>query len=108
VEGRCSIMQITDVHLKKVDSGKMKAIASITIDNEFVVREIKVIESQKGLFVAMPSKKKLNGEHKDIAHPINQGARDKIESAVLDKYNSTDDEPVASAEEADETEEVSE
>lgn len=101
-------MQITDVHLKKVDSGKMKAIVSVTFDNEFVVREIKVIESQKGLFVAMPSKKKLNGEHKDIAHPINQAARDKIESAVLEKYNSTDDEPVTAEEAEVEAEATSE
>ena len=75
-------MQITDVRLKKVNSGsRMKAVASVTFDNEFVVHEIKVIESQKGLFIAMPSKKRLNGEHKDIAHPINPETREKIEKA---------------------------
>ena len=103
-------MQITDVRLNKTlnSESKMKAVASVTFDNEFVVHGIKIIDSPKGLFIAMPSREKANGEHKDIAHPINQAARDKIESAVLEKYNSTDDEPVASAEEAEETEEVSE
>jgi len=98
-------MQITDVRLKKVNSGsRMKAVASITFDNEFVVHEIKVIESQKGLFIAMPSKKRLNGEHKDIAHPINPETREKIEKAILEVYNSTDD--VEETTEADDSEEV--
>ena len=79
-------MQITDVHLKKVDSGKMKAIASITFDNEFVVREIKVIESQKGLFVAMPSRKTATGGYRDIAHPINQDVRKMFEEKILEAY----------------------
>ena len=80
-------MQITDVRLKKVNSGsRMKAVASVTFDDEFVVHEIKVIESQKGLFIAMPSKKRLNGEHKDIAHPINPETREKIEKAIFAEY----------------------
>ena len=80
-------MQITDVRLKKVNSGsRMKAVASVTFDNEFVVHEIKVIESQNGLFIAMPSKKRLNGEHKDIAHPINPETREKIEKAIFEAY----------------------
>ena len=80
-------MQITDVRLKKVNSGsRMKAVASVTFDNEFVVHEIKVIESQKGLFIAMPSKKAVNGEHKDIAHPINQETRQKIQDAIFKEY----------------------
>ena len=65
-------MQITDVRVRKVTKeGKLKAVVSITIDNEFVVHDIKVIEGEKGLFIAMPSKKALDGEYRDIAHPIN-------------------------------------
>lgn len=100
-------MQITDVRLKKVNSGsRMKAVASVTFDNEFVVHEIKVIESQKGLFIAMPSKKRLNGEHKDIAHPINPETREKIEKAIFAEYeNAPEPEEVSDAED---TEEVAE
>lgn len=80
-------MNITDVRLRKVVSdGKMKAIASITIDNAFVVREIRVIEGQNGLFVAMPSRKTPEGEFKDIAHPITSEARELIQSAILTEY----------------------
>ena len=91
-------MQITDVHLKKVNSGnRMKAVASVTFDNEFVVREIKVIESQKGLFIAMPSKKYYDGEYRDIAHPINRETRQKIEDAIFAKYNAPDAEEATQA-----------
>ena len=84
-------MQITDVHLKKVNSGnRMKAVASVYFDNEFVVHEIKVIEGPNGLFIAMPSRKTLNGQHKDIAHPINSDTRKKIEDAIFEKYNAPD------------------
>lgn len=80
-------MQITDVRVKKVTKeGKMKAIVSITIDNEFVVHDIKVIEGEKGLFIAMPSKKSLDGEYRDIAHPINSDTRDNIQKIILEKY----------------------
>jgi stage V sporulation protein G len=80
-------MNITDVRLKKIDNGsKMKAIASITFDNAFVVREIRVIEGQKGLFVAMPSRKTPSGEFKDIAHPINSDTRQLIQNAILEEY----------------------
>ena len=80
-------MQITDVRLRKVNSeNRMKAVASVYFDNEFVVHEIKVIEGPNGLFIAMPSRKTLNGQHKDIAHPINQEVRDKLTKAVLEKY----------------------
>lgn len=80
-------MQITDVRVKKVTKeGKMKAIVSITIDNEFVVHDIKVIEGEKGLFIAMPSKKSLDGEYRDIAHPINSDTRDNIQNIILEKY----------------------
>lgn len=80
-------MQITDVRVKKVTKeGKMKAIVSITIDNEFVVHDIKVIEGEKGLFIAMPSKKSLDGEYRDIAHPINSDTRDNIQKIILERY----------------------
>jgi stage V sporulation protein G len=80
-------MNITDVRLKKVNTeGKMKAIASITIDDAFVVRDIRVIEGQNGLFVAMPSRKTPDGEFRDIAHPITQDARELIQTAILKEY----------------------
>ena len=80
-------MQITDVRVRKIEKeGKMKAIVSITIDNEFVVHDIKVIEGEKGLFIAMPSRKAADGEYRDIAHPINSGARDMIQSVILERY----------------------
>ena len=80
-------MNITDVRVRKVaKEGKMKAVVSITIDDEFVVHDIKVIEGEKGLFIAMPSKKSLDGEYRDIAHPINSETRDRIQSTILAKY----------------------
>ena len=80
-------MQITDVRVRKVSKdGKMKAVVSITLDNEFVVHDIKVIEGEKGLFIAMPSRKAGDGEYRDIAHPINSDTRDKIQSIILEKY----------------------
>ena len=80
-------MQITDVRVRKVTKeGKLKAVVSITIDNEFVVHDIKVIEGEKGLFIAMPSKKAQDGEYRDIAHPINSGTREKIQNTILDRY----------------------
>ena len=82
-------MEITDVRIRKIESeGKMKAVASVTFDNEFVVHDIKVIESQNGLFIAMPSRKAPDGEFRDIAHPINAHTREKIQSAILAKYES--------------------
>lgn len=82
-------MNITDVRVRPVEKadGKMKAVASITINGEFVVHDIKVIEGDKGYFVAMPSKKDGNGDYKDIAHPINTATRKTIQDAVLVKYN---------------------
>ena len=80
-------MQITDVRVRKVDKeGKMKSVVSITIDDEFVVHDIKVIEGEKGLFIAMPSRKASDGEYRDIAHPINSGTRDRIQTLILEKY----------------------
>ena len=80
-------VNITDVRLRKLDNGsKMKAIASITIDDAFVVREIRVIEGQNGLFVAMPSRKIPSGEFRDIAHPINSETRQMIQNIILEEY----------------------
>ncbi|ADL53479.1 septation regulator SpoVG [Clostridium cellulovorans] len=80
-------MQITDVRVRKISAeGKMKAIVSVTFDNEFVVHDIKVIEGQNGVFIAMPSRKTPDGEFKDIAHPINTETREKIQSAILEEY----------------------
>ncbi len=81
-------MQITDVRVRKVaKEGKLKAVVSITIDEEFVVHDIKVIEGEKGLFIAMPSKKAMDGEYRDIAHPINTGTREYIQNMILDRYH---------------------
>lgn len=81
-------MEITDIRLNKVArEGKMKAIVSITLDNEFAVHDIKVIEGEKGLFIAMPSRKAADGDYRDIVHPINQEARNKIQTLILDEYN---------------------
>lgn len=81
------IMQITDVRIRKVEKeGKMRAVVSITIDEEFVVHDIKVIEGEKGLFIAMPSRKAADGEYRDIAHPINSQTRERIQQIILDKY----------------------
>ena len=80
-------MQITDVRVRKVTKeGKMKAVVSITLDNEFVVHDIKVIEGEKGLFIAMPSRRASDGEYRDIAHPINSETRERIQSIILEKY----------------------
>ena len=92
-------MQITDVRVRKVTKeGKMKAIVSMTLDNEFVVHDIKVIEGEKGLFIAMPSRKSADGEYRDIAHPINSGTRDMIQKVILEKYETTTLEAAAFAE----------
>ena len=81
-------MQITDVRVRKVTKEwKMKAVVSITIDDEFVVHDIKVIEGEKGLFIAMPSRKTTDGEYRDIAHPINSETRDRIQNLILGKYD---------------------
>jgi stage V sporulation protein G len=83
-------MQITDVRVRRVaKEGKMRAVVSITIDNEFVIHDIKVIEGEKGLFIAMPSRKSSDGEYRDIAHPINSGTREMIQSLILEKYEQT-------------------
>lgn len=83
-------MEITDVRIRKIEAeGKMKAVVSVTFDNEFVVHDIKIIESQNGLFIAMPSRKTPDGEFRDIAHPINATTREKLQKIILEKYDST-------------------
>ena len=86
-------MQITDVRIRKVEKeGKMRAVVSITIDEEFVVHDIKVIEGEKGLFIAMPSRRAADGEYRDIAHPINSETREKVQNIILEKYSEVRDE----------------
>lgn len=81
-------MEITDVRLRKIETeGKLRAYVSITFDDSFVVHDLRVIDGTKGMFVAMPSKRLPNGDHKDIAHPINTEIREKIQNAVLDVYS---------------------
>jgi len=90
-------MYITDVRIRKIDvEGKMRAVASVTFDNEFVVHDIKVIESHNGLFIAMPSRKTPDGDFKDIAHPINAEVRERLQSAILERYENLlrDQQPV--------------
>ena len=80
-------MTITDVRVRMVTKeGKMKAVVSITLDNEFVIHDIKVIEGEKGLFIAMPSRKSADGEYRDIAHPINKDTRQTVQALILEKY----------------------
>lgn len=80
-------MKVTDVRIRKInETGKMKAIVSVTFDHEFVVHDIKIIEGINGLFVAMPSRKMADGEFRDISHPINSDTRTKIQEAVFEEY----------------------
>ncbi len=80
-------MNITDVRVRRLtNTGKMRALVSITLDNEFVVHDIKVIEGEKGLFIAMPSRKASDGEFRDIAHPINSDTRERIQDIILKRY----------------------
>jgi len=82
------VMKITNVRVRKITKeGKMKAVVSVTLDDEFVVHDIKVIEGEKGLFIAMPSKKSSDGEYRDIAHPINSSTRENWQQQILDEYN---------------------
>lgn len=85
-------MEVTDVRLRRVNTeGRMRAIASITFDEEFVVHDVRVIDGNNGLFVAMPSKRTADGEFRDIAHPINSNTRAKIQTAVLEEYHRLDE-----------------
>lgn len=86
------IMEITDVRVRKISSaGKMKAIVSVTFDEAFVIHDIKVIEGRDRLFIAMPSRKTVNGEFKDIAHPINTELRERLQETILKKYDEAED-----------------
>ncbi|ALS80163.1 MULTISPECIES: septation regulator SpoVG [Planococcus] len=88
-------MEVTDVRLRRVQTdGRMRAIASITLDDEFVIHDIRVIDGNDGLFVAMPSKRTPDGEFRDIAHPINSSARTKLQEAVLTAYKQSESESV--------------
>lgn len=87
-------MQVTDVRVRKISrDSKMKAVVSITLDDEFVVHDIKIIEGDKGLFIAMPSKKASDGEYRDIVHPINSQTREAIQKAILESYERALQEP---------------
>lgn len=89
-------MNITDIRVRRIaNEGKMKAVVSVTIDGEFVVHDIKVIDGDKGLFVAMPSRKASDGEYKDIAHPITSATRQLLQNAIIEAYNSTSDEELS-------------
>ncbi|MBR1860842.1 MAG: septation regulator SpoVG [Lachnospiraceae bacterium] len=91
-------MEITDVRVRKTTKeGKMRAIVSVTLEDEFVIHDIKVIEGERGLFIAMPSKKSADGEYRDIAHPINSATREKLQNKILEAYeNAKDDEGTGS------------
>lgn len=93
-------MEITDVRVRKLtNTGKMRALVSITLDDVFVVHDIKVIEGDKGLFIAMPSRKASDGVFRDIAHPINTDTRAKMQELILEKYKQSLAEPAAEVEE---------
>ena len=80
-------MKVTDEKIRKIqEEGKMKAIVSVTFDDEFVVHDIKIIEGQNGPFIAMPSRKMADGEFRDIAHPINAETRKRIQDAIFEEY----------------------
>lgn len=80
-------MEITDVRIRKIEKeGKMKAVVSITIDNEFAIHDIKVIEGEKGLFIAMPSRRNAEGEYRDVAHPINSETRSRLQELIMQRY----------------------
>ena len=86
-------VQVTDIRIRSVEKeGKMKAVVSITIDDEFVVHDIKIIEGEKGMFIAMPSRKASDGEYRDIAHPINTATRERLQNMILAKYQETQEE----------------
>ncbi len=85
-------MKVTDVRLRKIQTdGRMKALVSITLDEAFVIHDLRVIEGNSGLFVAMPSKRTPDGEFRDIAHPINSEMRQEIQDAVMKVYDETDE-----------------
>lgn len=80
-------MKITEVKVYPANEGKLKAYATMVIDNAFIIRDLKVIQSDKGLFVSMPSRRKKDGSFKDVAHPLNQETRQEIENAIIAEFN---------------------
>ena len=87
-------MNITDVRVRKISKeGKMKAVVSVTIDDEFVVHDIKVIEGDKGLFIAIPSRRSSDGEYRDVAHPINTSTRERLQAVILEAYEKAEESP---------------
>ncbi|MBQ3273803.1 MAG: septation regulator SpoVG [Christensenellaceae bacterium] len=86
-------MEITDIRVRKIDSeGKMRAVVSVTFDDMFVVHDMKIIEGENGLFIAMPSRKTPSGEYKDITHPINPQTRETLQAKIIEAYNNLEDE----------------
>ncbi len=80
-------MEITDIRIRKIDEAhKLKALVSVTFDNDFVVHDVRIIENSRGLYVSMPSKRSSDGEYRDIAHPINLSFRERLQSAILSQY----------------------
>jgi stage V sporulation protein G len=97
-------VQVTDVRIRRIQTdGKLRAYVSITFDDSFVVHDLRIIDGRKGMFVAMPSKLLPNGNHKDIAHPINTEIREMIQSAVLKEYQATEQEEQTGAQATSET-----
>ena len=87
-------MNITDVRVRKISKeGKMKAVVSVTIDDEFVVHDIKVIVGDKGLFIAMPSRRSSDGEYRDVAHPTNTSTRERLQAVILEAYEKAEESP---------------
>ncbi len=87
-------MEITDIRIRRVDAdSKMKAVVSVTFDDEFVVHDIKIIEGQNGLFIAMPSRKMGEGDFRDIAHPLKSETRNRIKDAIFAEYEKLPEEP---------------
>jgi len=85
-------MDITDIRIRKVNAdGKLKAYVTVTFDESFVVHNVKVIEGENGIFIAMPSRRTKNGEYKDVAHPINTDFRAVLQDRILDEYNKIED-----------------
>ena len=94
-------MQITDIRIRKMEKeSKMKAVVSVTFDDEFVLHDIKIIDGDKGLFIAMPSRKGTDGDYKDIAHPIRSNVREKLQEMILKKYEEEFPEGAGAAAEA--------
>ena len=85
-------MNITDVRVRKISKeGKMKAVVSVTIDDEFVVHDIKVIEGDKGLFIALPSRRSSDGVYRAVAHPINTSTRERLQAVILEAYEKAEE-----------------